>query len=210
MSVNSFEGTTNLSVGLSILQLITIIFLSLTIILIPVAIILYLFWKRQLKTTITSDGVKLALYEVSGKALNPKVTKFFFNPYEVTTITGSKVKIRKKLLLILTVISFSTIFIIIEMIFVGLIFLLLFLVITEKTNVTVFNPEHLETGLFDGSIATQITLTKLRSVGNVSVCDTGSVVFGGSDNVSHNAYDQLRLNFNKYFDLNLQAEQPAK
>ncbi len=143
--------TTDLSTGLSLRKWSTIIFLGLTIFLIPLAVFLYFFWKRQLICTMSITPTSIALYQSSGRKLHPKVSKYYFNRQAIATVSGTTTAARKRgLLILLFLMLVYTIAVMIENISSGVIMLiltgaigLLFFLWTSRHHLSGFNLDSL-------------------------------------------------------------------
>ncbi len=107
--------TTDLSTGLGLTKWLILIFMGITIVFIPLAVLLYFYWKRQLICTLTLTPMSIALHQSAGRKLNPKVSHYHVNRHAIVTASGASVVTRKKWLLMLVVfIALGTVSSIIE------------------------------------------------------------------------------------------------
>ncbi len=94
---------TDLSQDLGIGKWIILIILVVLIVTIPFAILLYLFWKRELICTLKVTEHDVSMHQSAGRKINPKVTKYYFNPYAMLTVRGTAEVTKNKKLLIATI-----------------------------------------------------------------------------------------------------------
>ncbi len=139
--------TTDLSTGLGFIKWSTIVVLVLMIITIPLAILLYFYWKRQLVCTMVINPHSVAMYQSAGRKINPKVSRYYLNRHAIVTASGTTSTTRKLwVLVLLTLLALGMISRIFEdvrtalqsALLVGLLFLL-YMLWVSRYHLTGFN-----------------------------------------------------------------------